>query len=113
MIPGRIAAVNKRATETCITGPMTTSMMLGGMRIPSVPPAVMAPALSPDEYPVFFMTGAAIRPMIMTEAPTIPVAAANSVAVKMVPRYNEPFSRPERRRSAWKRRSINPAFSRM
>jgi len=112
MSPGRSAAANKRATETCMIGPMTTNIMLGGMRIPSVPPAVMAPALSPDAYPVFFMTGAAIRPMIMTEAPTIPVAAANSVAVKMVPMYNDPLSRPEMSRSAWKRRSISPAFSR-
>ena len=48
MSPGRIAAANSRATETCITGPMTTSMMLGGIRIPSVPPAQIAPALSDE-----------------------------------------------------------------
>ena len=46
MIPGKIAAANSRATETCITGPMTTSIMLGGIRMPRVPPAVIVPALS-------------------------------------------------------------------
>ena len=51
--------------------------------------------------------------MIVTAAPTIPVAAANSVAEKIVPIYNEPLSRPEMRRSARKRRSIRPAFSRI
>ena len=63
---------------------MTTSMTLGGIRMPSVPPAQIVPAESPVSYPVLRMTGAAIRAMIVTEAPTIPVAAANSVAVKIV-----------------------------
>ena len=60
--------------------------------MPRVPPAQIVPAESPVSYPVFFMTGAAISPMMVTDAPTIPVAAANSVAVKMVPMYSEPLS---------------------
>ena len=91
---------------------MTTSMTLGGIRMPSVPPAQIVPAESPVSYPDFFMTGAAINPMIVTEAPTIPVAAANSVAVKMVAMYREPRRRPEMSCTALKRRSISPALSR-
>src|SRR5690606_13792208 len=42
-MPGRMAAANSVVTGTSSTGPMTTSMMLGGMRMPSVPPAVIRP----------------------------------------------------------------------
>ena len=42
--PGPKAAPYSLATDTFITGPMTTSMTLGGIRMPSVPPAAMAPA---------------------------------------------------------------------
>ena len=44
MMPGTMAAANRSVTGTSITGPMTTSMMDGGMRMPRVPPAVMVPA---------------------------------------------------------------------
>ncbi len=80
--------------------------------MPSVPPAQIVPAESPVSYPLFFMTGAAINPMIVTEAPTIPVAAAKSVAVKMVAMYMEPLRRPEMSCTAWNRRSMSPALSR-
>ena len=59
---------------------MTTSMTLGGISIPSVPPAAMEPALSRALYPLFIMIGAAMTPRMVTAAPTIPVAAANKVA---------------------------------
>ena len=39
-----IAAVNRSETGTPTTGPMTISRMLGGIRMPSVPPAPIAPA---------------------------------------------------------------------
>jgi hypothetical protein len=42
--PGPKQDAYSSATETPITGPITTSMTLGGTRIPSVPPAVIAPA---------------------------------------------------------------------
>ena len=43
-IPGIIAAANKSITGISIIGPITTSMMLGGIKIPKVPPAVIVPA---------------------------------------------------------------------
>ena len=45
-MPGTMAAANRSVTGTSSTGPMTTSMIDGGIRIPSVPPAVMVPAAS-------------------------------------------------------------------
>ena len=44
IIPGIIAAANKSVTGISKTGPMTTNMILGGIRIPSVPPAQINPA---------------------------------------------------------------------
>ena len=43
-IPGTIAAANKSVTGISIIGPITTSIILGGIKIPKVPPAVIVPA---------------------------------------------------------------------
>ena len=42
--PGSSAPAYRRATDTDSTGPMTTSITEGGMRMPSVPPAQIVPA---------------------------------------------------------------------
>ena len=75
-IPGKIAAANKSITGISIIGPITTSIILGGIKIPKVPPAVIVPAANLTSYPDLFIDFAAIIPKIVTEAPTIPVAAA-------------------------------------
>ncbi len=41
-----MAAANSVVTGTSSTGPMTISMIEGGIRMPSVPPAVIRPAES-------------------------------------------------------------------
>ena len=61
-------------------------LTLGGIRIPIVPPAQIVPADIFTSYPDLSIAGAAMSAMIVTEAPTIPVAAAKSVAVKIVAR---------------------------
>ena len=76
-IPGKIAAANKSITGISIIGPITTNIILGGIRIPKVPPAVIVPAANLTSYLDLFIDLAAIIPSIVTEAPTIPVAAAN------------------------------------
>ena len=43
-IPGIIAAANKSVTGISMIGPITTNIMLGGIKIPKVPPAVIVPA---------------------------------------------------------------------
>ena len=42
--PGSTAAANRSVAGTPTTGPITISITDGGIRMPSVPPAVMAPA---------------------------------------------------------------------
>ena len=76
-----MAAAKRSVTGTPTTGPMTTSMILGGIRMPSVPPAVMHPAESFTSYLLERMVGPAMTPRRVTEEPTMPVAAAKMVAV--------------------------------
>ena len=56
--------------------------MLGGIKIPKVPPAVIVPAANLTLYPYLFIDFAAIIPKIVTDAPTIPVAAAKITETK-------------------------------
>ena len=63
-------------------GPITTSIILGGIKIPKVPPAVIVPAANRTSYHYLFMDFAAIIPNIVTDAPTIPVAAAKMIDTK-------------------------------
>ena len=44
IIPGIIAAANKSVTGISMIGPITTNIILGGINIPKVPPAVIVPA---------------------------------------------------------------------
>ncbi len=69
-----------------MTGPITTSMMLGGIRMPSVPPAAIAPADRRASYRDLSIIGAAMMPSTVTAAPTMPVAIAKMVAVRMTAR---------------------------
>lgn len=55
--PGKIAAAKSFAIETPTTGARTTSITLGGIRIPRVPPAVMTPEESAGSYLLLRMTG--------------------------------------------------------
>src|SRR5210317_1497768 len=77
-----MAAANKSVTGISIIGPITTSIILGGINIPNVPPAVIVPAANLTSYPDLFMDFAAMIPKIVTEAPTIPVAAAKTTETK-------------------------------
>ncbi len=42
--PGSTAARNKSVTGTSNTGPITINIIEGGINMPKVPPAVIAPA---------------------------------------------------------------------
>ena len=41
--PGRTPAMNSRAIDSSTSAPYSTMMMLGGIRMPSVPPAASEP----------------------------------------------------------------------
>ena len=73
-------APRKRSSvDTSNTGPMTINIIEGGIKIPSVPPAVIVPAANFTSYPARDIVAPAMIPSIVTEAPTIPVAAAKIV----------------------------------
>ena len=57
------------------------SMIDGGIRMPSVPPAAITPADRRWSYPALSIAGKASRPISVTTAPTMPVAVANSAQV--------------------------------
>ena len=84
--PGKTAAANKSVAGIPTTGPMTINITEGGIRMPNVPPAVIAPADMRTSYPLLIMDGAAITPSKTTDEPTMPVAAAKIVAVTMTAR---------------------------
>jgi hypothetical protein len=109
--PGNTAAANRSVAGTPTTGPITISITEGGIRMPSVPPAVMAPADILTSYPLLIIDGPAITPSNVTEEPTMPVAAAKIVAVISTARYSDPFRFAS---SCWmplKRRSMMPDCS--
>ena len=76
-----------------------------------MPPAVMVPAASFTSYFDRFMVLAAMIPRMVTEAPTMPVAAAKMVDTKSTATKSAPLVRESMSCTAWKRRSIRPACS--
>ena len=69
---------------------MITSMMDGGMRIPSVPADAMVPTASSLLYPRSSMVGSAMSVSITTEAPTMPVVAAMIVPISVTDMASPP-----------------------
>ena len=79
--------------------------------MPSVPPAAIRPDDNCTSYFERVMGLPAMIPRIVTDAPTMPVAAANTVATNITARYSEPVTRA---RIFWiesNRRSIRFACS--
>ncbi len=77
---------------------MMISMMLGGMRMPSVPDAAMVPQASAWLYPCFIIVGSASAVIMVTDAPMIPVIAARIVPMMVTPSASAPGTRL---RSTW------------
>jgi hypothetical protein len=65
-------------------GPYMTSMTLGGMRIPRLPPAQTTPVDRALLYFRFIMAGTANSVMVTTVAAMTPVQAAKMVHVTIV-----------------------------
>ena len=74
--------------------PYTTSMMLGGIRIPRVPDATMLPAARGLSYPRDNIGSRAIRVRMVTEAAMTPRQAARIVPNTIVTTASPPFSPP-------------------
>ena len=82
-MPGTIDAANNAPTETDNKSPMITSIMEGGIKMPSVPAEAIVPVASSLAYPRSIIDGSAIIVSMTTEAPTIPVVAAMIVPIKV------------------------------
>jgi len=92
--PGNMAPANNFPTEISAIGPYMTSMMLGGMRMPRVPPAATAPAESDLSYPLATIGAMAMIPIVVTEAAMTPVQAANTVATTITVMASPPRMPP-------------------
>ena len=97
-----MAATNRVPTERPSRSAMMTSMMLGGISIPSVPEAAMVPVASSRLYSRSTMTGSAIRLIITTEAPMMPVVAARIVPMTVTASASPPGVR---RSTTWRQYS--------
>ena len=93
MAPGIKAPRNKSSVDTSSTGPITINIIEGGINIPNVPPAVIVPAASCTLYPDLLIVAPAIMPNNVTDAPTMPVAAAKIVETINTAIYKEPRTR--------------------
>ena len=57
-------------------------MMLGGIRMPSVPAEHTVPVATDRAYPCWSITGRPMSPSNTTDAPIIPVLAASRIPIK-------------------------------
>ena len=75
---------------------MMTSIMLGGIRIPSVPAPQTVPVASALEYPCLSMAGMDSNPSSTTDAPMMPVEAANTMPITVTATASPPRTGPNR-----------------
>ena len=92
---------------------MMTSMIEGGIRIPSVPEAAMVPVASFGLYPACSMVGRARSVIMTTDAPMMPVAAAKIVPIKVTASAKPPRTRRSTMPSVLRRSSATPDCSSM
>ena len=85
-----MAAINTFPTDIAIRSAMIISMILGGIRIPSVPDAAMTPVDKAWLYPWRIIVGRARAVIIVTEAPIMPVIAASIVPITVTASANAP-----------------------
>ena len=108
-----MAPVNKVPTGRPIKSPMITSMMLGGIKIPSVPAEAIVPTAKDLLYPLESITGKAMSVSIMTDAPTMPVVAAMIVPSKVTAIARPPGIFASINCKMWSKSSATPLFSSM
>ena len=82
--------MNTLPTEIAIKSAIIISIILGGISIPSVPEAAITPVASAWLYPCRIIVGNARAVIIVTEAPIIPVIAANIVPITVTANASAP-----------------------
>ena len=95
MAPGKTAPRKRSPTLMDILSAMSTSIMLGGISMPSVPTAQTVPVARRVSYPFSNIGGRPKRARRTTEAPIIPVVAANNKPIIVTAIANPPFTRPK------------------
>ena len=88
--------------------PIKTSMMLGGMRMPSVPPETITPAVRDLLYFASSIGPTNSRPIETTDAPTMPVVAAKRMAMSVAAIAMPPRWRPRATERLSNRRPATP-----
>ena len=83
-MPGSIPAMNSLPMDCSVSIPYTINTVLGGIRIPRLPPAATVPVARPISYPYFFISGSVTVAMVAAVALVEPEMAENPAHVPMV-----------------------------
>ena len=94
MRPGTMPAMNSFAMDSSVMPEKMMKGILGGMRIPMLPPAAIHPVARLSEYLFLFISGRDMVPMVMFVARLDPVTAANPAQPPTVAMAKPPGIRP-------------------
>ncbi|OQC74179.1 MAG: hypothetical protein BWX45_00059 [Deltaproteobacteria bacterium ADurb.Bin002] len=83
-------------------------MVLGGIRIPRLPPAATTPVASAGSYWYFFISGSATEAMVAAVALVEPQTAEKPAQAPMVAMASPPGRWPKNLWAALKRRPLMP-----
>ena len=92
-MPGKIPAINRSPMEVSVMTPYKIMAMLGGIKIPRVPPAAVTPKARRRSYPCRTISGTAIAPIVAAVTGLDPQTAENPVQAKIVPTASDPGMR--------------------
>ena len=100
---GMTAATNILPTELCVVAANMIMGMLGGIRIPRLPPAMMTPSASRRSYPWSSIGLSARLPEVMMPAPMMPTMAPIIELTPTTLIASAPRTRPI---ASWQRRNM-------
>src|SRR3989339_379982 len=92
--PGRIPAIKSFPMDSSVSIPKIMNPMLGGIRMPRVPPAATQPVARLRSYPYFLISGTATLAMVAPVAREDPQMAANPEQATMVAMASPPLKWP-------------------
>ena len=101
-------AMNMSPMDCPVMMPYSTMTVLGGMRMPNVPPAAMQPVARVLAYLNFRISGMATTPMVTAQATEEPQMAAKPPQAAMVATASPPFRRPSQVFTQAKSSSLMP-----
>src|SRR5688572_6974395 len=96
-MPGTTPARNRRPIEVSVAMPYRIIVIEGGMRMPSVPPAQIAPVASEGGTPRRIISGTPALPMAAAVAGDEPHTAENMPQARMLAMTRPPGTRDSHR----------------